>query len=333
MFSKNIDYERMLKSFLQFKRSLGYKYKSEETTLKAFYKYTNKTPAAKLGLTKEFMQTWATLGTRESRKSLSNRVSVLREFTLYLSRIGYKVHILKPIKNAKNRAFIPYIFSQEEIQKIFYSLDTMSASPNNTYNSNEIYPILFRVLYGCGLRISEALHLKIKEVDTITGKIEINIAKNDKQRVVMMSESLRVICHVYKSQYLLLKDGNSTFFQHKNGSIRSINRVNIFFKNILWRCEIAYLGRGKGPYLHNLRHTFASHSFQKMHSNGIDMNVALPILSTYLGHEGIQATERYLKLAMSIFPEIITSIGTISSNVYTEVDVKFHNVVPFLLRE
>ena len=108
-------------------------------------------------------------------------------------------------------------------------------------------------------------------------------------------------------------------FQHKNGSIRSINQVNKFFRNILWRCEIAYLGRGKGPYLHNLRHTFASHSFYKMHSNGIDMNVALPILSTYLGHESIQATEKYLKLAISIFPEIIANISAISSNIYREV--------------
>jgi len=320
MFSKNIDYQKMLKSFLEFKRSLGYKYKAEETTLKAFYKYTNESPDAKLGLTKEFMDTWATLSTRESRKSLSNRVSILREFALYLSRIGYKVHILKPIKNAKNRAFIPYIFSQEEMQKIFHHIDNLPVSPNNSYNSNEVYPILFRVLYGCGLRISEALNLKIKEVDAITGKIEINIAKNDKQRVVMMSESLKAICQVYKSQYLLLKDEKSTFFQHKNGSIRSINQVNKFFKNILWRCEIAYLGKGKGPYLHNLRHTFASYSFYKMHSNGIDMNVALPILSTYLGHESIQATERYLKLATSIFPEIIANISAISSNVYMEVE-------------
>ena len=320
MFSRNIEYGKMLKNFLEFKRSLGHKYKAEETTLKAFYKYTTEHPDAKFGLTKEFMQKWAILGIRESRKSLSNRVSLLREFALYLSRVGYKVYILTPIKNAKNRSFIPYVFSQEEIQKIFLIIDNLLVSPNNSYNSNEVYPILFRVLYGCGLRISEALHLKIKEVDTIIGKIEINVAKNDKQRVVMMSDSLKKICHVYKSQYLLLKDENSTFFQHKNGSIRSISQVNKFFRNILWRCEIAYLGRGKGPYLHNLRHTFASHSFHKMHSNNIDMNVALPILSTYLGHEGIQATERYLKLATSIFPEIITDISAISSNIYLEVE-------------
>ena len=320
MFSRNIEYEKMLKNFLEFKHSLGYKYRAEETTLKAFYKYTNKHPDSKLGLTKEFMQKWAILGTRESRKSLSNRVSLLREFALYLSRIGYKVYILTPIKNARNRSFIPYVFSQKEMQKIFFIIDNLPVSPNNSYNSNEVYPVLFRVLYGCGLRISEALHLKIKEVDTITGKIEINVAKNDKQRVIMMSDSLKEICHVYKSQYLLLKDENSTFFQHKNGSIRSTRQVNSFFRNILWKCEIAYLGRGKGPYLHNLRHTFASHSFHKMHSNDIDMNVALPILSTYLGHEGIQATERYLKLATSIFPEIISDISAISSNIYLEVE-------------
>ncbi len=177
-------------------------------------------------------------------------------------------------------------------------------SSYNSYNSNEVYPILFRILYGCGLRISEALNLKIKNVDTITGKIYIDVAKYDKQRVVMMSESLKEICHQYKMKYLSLKDNNTTFFQHKDGSIRSSCQVNNFFKQILWRAQIPYFGRGKGPYLHNLRHTFACHSFYQMHSNGIDMGVGISLLSTYLGHESIQATERYLTLAQALFPKL-----------------------------
>ena len=320
MFSKNLDYKKLLSSFLDFKRSCGYKYRAEEITLKAFYIYTIKHSNSKLGLTKQFMEHWATLGLRESRKSLSNRVSILREFALYLNQRGYKVHILKPIKNAKNKSFTPYVFSKKEIEKIFDVVDNLPISPNNSFNSNEIYPILFRLLYGCGLRVSEALNLKIKEVDTVRGSIEINIAKNDKKRVVMMSESLREICHQFKIQYLSLKNEDATLLGHKGGSIRSIFQINKFFKNILWKCDIPYLGRSKGPYLHNLRHTFTCHSFHKMSTDGLDMNVALPILSTYLGHESVDATERYLKLTISIFPELTTKIGDISSNVYTEVE-------------
>lgn len=320
MFNKNMDYKKLLDDFLQFKRASGYKYRTEETILNAFYHYTTVHSDSKLGLTKKFMQTWATLQVKEGRKSLSNRVSVLREFSIYLNNFGYKVHLIKTIRNAKNKSFIPYVFSQEEIHKIFTVIDNLPQSSRNQYNSNEVYPVLFRLLYGCGLRISEALHLKIREVDTLSGELSVNIAKNDTKRVVIMSESLREVCHRYKVEYLPFKEESTTFFQHKDGSIRSICRVNAFFRNILYLCNIPYLGRGKGPYLHNLRHTFACHSFYQMYKQGIDMNVALPVLSTYLGHKSIQATERYLKLTISILPELRESISTVSSNVYKEVE-------------
>ena len=320
MFSKNLDYDRLLDDFLTFKRDCGYKYKTQKDVLNAFYRYTQEHKESRFGITGEFMEKWATPKIKESRKSVANRVSVLREFTLYLSKLDYKVHIPASIKNARNKSFIPYIFSKEEIGKIFYEIDNYPDSRHNRYNSNEVYPLLFRFLYGCGLRISEALNIKIKDVDTATGRIEIFVAKNDQQRVVMMSESLREISHRYKIQYLALKDKNSTFFQHKDGSVRSIYQVNGFFRTILYRAKIPYMGRGKGPYLHNLRHTFASHSFYQMHTNGLDMNVSLPILSIYLGHKNIRATERYLKFAQSQFPMMISQIVDISSGIYMEVE-------------
>jgi integrase len=136
----------------------------------------------------------------------------------------------------------------------------------------------------------------------------------------MMSESLRNICHSYKMKYLLCKDENTTFFQHKDGTIRSKSQISNFFKQILYKANIQYYGKGKGPYLHNLRHTFACHSFYQMHSNDIDMQVGISLLSIYLGHSSIKSTERYLQLFKSIFPEITSSIEKISSNIYVDID-------------
>jgi integrase len=176
------------------------------------------------------------------------------------------------------------------------------------------------MLYGCGLRISEALNLKIKNVDTVSGKIIIDIAKNDKQRIVMMSESLKNICQEYKNKYLYSLDNNGTFFQHNDGTIRSKTQVNNFFRNILYKSDIPYLGRGKGPYLHNLRHTFACHAFYQMHINGIDMNVGIALMSTYLGHESTKTTEKYLRLTQEIFPTIVQKISNYSSDIYIKID-------------
>lgn len=319
MYTMNLNSKKLIEEFLSFKRSCGYKYFSEETILKAFYNYVQRCKGSSLGLSKEFLEEWSVLGIREGRKSLSNRVSVIRELGIYLNNQGYKVHILRSVKNATNKSFIPYVFSKAEIDKIFLTIDNWNQSKYNRYNSNEVYPILFRILYGCGLRISEALHLKIKNVDTESGRVIIDVAKNDKQRIVMMSDSLRKICHEYKHKYLLHADKESTFFQHRNGRIRSKNQVNNFFRQLLYKSDIPYLGRGKGPYLHNLRHTFACHTFYQMSQNGIDMNVGIVLVSSYLGHESPKATERYLKLTQEVFPELMLKIKNYSSDVYREV--------------
>jgi len=319
MYTENLNYKKLIEEFLSFKRSCGYKYCSEETILKAFYNYTQEHKDSPLGLSKEFLEEWNTSGIREGRKSLSNRVSVIRELGIYLNNQGYKVHILRSIKNATNKSFIPYVFSKKEMEKIFLTIDTWHQSKFNRYNSNEVYPILFRMLYGCGLRISEAIHLKIKNVDTESGKVIVDVAKNDKQRIVMMNDSLRKICHKYKHTSLLDADQESTFFGHKDGKIRTRGQVNNFFRQILYKSDIPYLGRGKGPYLHNLRHTFACHTFYQMSKNGIDMNVGITLVSSYLGHESTQATERYLKLTQEVFPELMLKITDYSSDIYREV--------------
>ncbi len=320
MFTKNLNYKKLLEDFLDFKRVCGYKYSSEEIILKAFYIYTQTDKKSSLGLTKDFLERWSILGVKEGRKSLSNRISVIRELSLYITNLGYKVHVLRPLKNAVNKSFIPYVFSKKEIDKIFSTLDNLKNSKHNLYNSHEVYPVLFRMLYGCGLRISEALNLKIKNVDTESGKILIDVAKYDKHRIVIMSNSLKDICHEYKNSYLVEMGEESTFFQHKNGKIRNKNQVNNFFRQLLYKSNIAYLGRGKGPYLHNLRHTYACHTFYQMHTNGIDMNVGIALLSTYLGHESIRATEKYLKLTQEIFPELMVKVNHLNSDIYIEIN-------------
>ncbi len=316
----NLNYKQLINNFLNFKRSCGYKYYYEEMVLKSFFKYTQNNPKSQLGLRKDFLDGWAIPGIKESRKSLSNRVGTIKQFCIYLTQLGYKVHIPKTIKNSTNKSFIPYVFTHQQIDEIFNVIDNWPQAKNNRYNNIEVYPILFRLLYGCGLRISEALHLKIKNINLETGAISIDTAKYDKQRVIVMGDGLRQICKDYKEIYLLSKDPDSTFFQHKDGSTRSKHQVSNFFRQILYKSNIAYLGRVKGPYLHNLRHTFACHSFYSMHKRGIDMQVGLTLLSTYLGHSSVKATERYLKLTQELFPEIIESINNISCNIYTELE-------------
>lgn len=73
---------------------------------------------------------------------------------------------------------------------------------------------------------------------------------------------------------------------------------------MLHRCGIPHGGRGKGPRIHDLRHTFAVHAMLRWYREGADLDARLPVLATYLGHQSLLGTERYLHLTAELFPEV-----------------------------
>lgn len=316
MYSELNDIECLVNDFITYKRTLGYKYNSESRVLSTFKRYIleSRDKGFKT-LNEEVVEGWCALRISESRKSQFNRICLLRQFAIYLESKGYSMHIPKSIYNSTNKAFIPYIFSNDEMKRIFATLDHL---PHYKWsNSSTLYPVLFRMLYGCGLRINEALSLKLNDVDIEKGIITILRSKNDKSRLVVMSASLTNVCAAYRNKYLADCEQDDYFFSNKIGNKRSSSQISIFFKEILLKSGITYAG--KGPRVHDIRHTFCCHTLKQMIDNKMDMYCALPILSAYIGHSGIKATEKYLRLTKSIFPEITIKTNEYTTDIYPEV--------------
>ena len=80
--------------------------------------------------------------------------------------------------------------------------------------------------------------------------------------------------------------------------------VYSFFRKILHQCGIPHGGKGKGPRVHDLRHTFAVHRLIQWYEEGCNLNAKLPLLVTYLGHQDFTGTQRYLHLTAELFPNI-----------------------------
>jgi len=89
------------------------------------------------------------------------------------------------------------------------------------------------------------------------------------------------------------------------------------FRELLMQCGIAHAGRGKGPRIHDYRHLFAVHTLRRWYRNGEDLDAKLPLLATYLGHQHLSGTQRYLHLTAELFPEIATRL-----------DAAFGEVIP-----
>ena len=93
-----------------------------------------------------------------------------------------------------------------------------------------------------------------------------------------------------------------------------------FFKKILRQCGIAHKGKNQGPRVHDLRHTFAVHTLQKMATEGVDLYAGLPVLSVLLGHASVRETEWYRRLTREFYPEVIDIISSTTGGIFPDVD-------------
>jgi len=82
----------------------------------------------------------------------------------------------------------------------------------------------------------------------------------------------------------------------------------VVFRKILWMARISHGGRSHGPRTHDFRHTFAVKSLRKMIYANEDIMAVMPLLSQYLGHKNIYATQTYLQFTADMFPYVTETI-------------------------
>lgn len=99
----------------------------------------------------------------------------------------------------------------------------------------------------------------------------------------------------------------------------SANAVYLHFRRILEKCCISHRGKGQGPRVHDLRHTFAVHSLYHMVKSGLDIYTAWPVLSVLLGHHDIYATEHYVRLTLEIYPDLIKETGKKLGDIFPDI--------------
>lgn len=296
-----------IESYLKLKLSLGEKITVPGTALRLFDRYCTENSVSDAILTSELVDGW--LGSFKNTKAAthSSKISVLKCFSRHMSSMGGAVRWTpKKGYTSHGSRYVPYIFSDNEIQKILKSADSLRENYGKT-RFHKIFPVLLRVLYGTGIRVSEALNLKLKNVDLENGILTIENAKFGKSRLFPVSGSLRNVLNDYycrNSDYIGISE-NNYFFPNAYGEQYSQRTVYDKFREVLWKSNIPHQGKGKGPRVHDLRHTFAVRSLRQNLQNGKDIYAALTALMVYLGHSKISSTEYYLRLTADIFPDFL----------------------------
>lgn len=301
-------YAPTLTNFVVYKRSQGFKYgKSRIYKLKLLNRYIidNFNPS-EITLSEEMVFGFLNNYKNFSSESYHNIECLLRQLGLYLKRVGYdNIYIYPENKKRVTTDFVPYIYSKEEITRLFNATDELPEKNGLDNTLRIFYQTLIRLLYSTGMRISEILSLKEEHVDLENGIITVIDGKEQTSRLIPICTSMNDWLKVYS--IATIHDNRSDYFfkPTKRSKKRAQSTIDQFFKNeLLKRANIQRKPDNTGPRIHDLRHTFACHCLDKMIKEQMDPYCALPYLSTYLGHKGIESTEKYLRLTEEHFKEM-----------------------------
>ncbi len=174
---------------------------------------------------------------------------------------------------------------------------------------NAVDPVLFRFLYSTGVRISEALNLVLNDVNVDSGTVTIRAAKNMKDRLIPMADSLTKRILSFANGFHRYSDGGMWLFPgYHNGTMGQMDKSTAYnhFRDYLVMAGIPHTA--VGPRIHSFRHGFAVKCLKKWVLAGNDLTVMLPYLSAYMGHSDFRATQYYLRLTSDLYPEIVRRV-------------------------
>jgi integrase len=298
---------QVVERYIAFQQSLGVGFRSNAYVLRAF--------GRAVGVRVDIANVRAAqvdaflAGTGPITRTWHAKLSALRTFYRYAVSRGYATTTPLPgvIPKLPPR-FVPYIYSHEELRGLLHAADSY-CDPRTCLEPMAIRTILL-VLYGTGLRLSEALNLARADIDTDNAILTVRETKFYKTRLVPFCPKLGQALAQYVAQR---SAGNSQlplhlpFFTTRHGSKVLKDTLQGIFRRICTKAGIRRVdGASYQPRLHDLRHTFAVHRLTTWYREGVDVQKLLPHLAVYLGHVSLASTQVYL----SMTPELLQEAGT-----------------------
>ena len=307
-----------IQGLIEQKKQSGYIYDSAKYILIQFDKFCVENHIDRAIITKELSDTWQSYHADEAKSRRASRMSVLRQLAQYMNSQGSECYI--PSKFSAKSYRVPYVMNEREIREFFTVADDYVPKVNADRFSilAEEYKVLFRFIYCCGLRVSEARKLKLEDIDFERKTALILRSKGDKDRLIYIADDVCKMCldmldllhdkyHFY-SEYLFPSSDPNTPLQ-----VASINKkFQEFWKKTSGASDSKY------PTVHSLRYSFVVTRMNLWMEKGENLTAMMPYLSKYLGHESVENTYYYYHQIESAF-KIVRQKDQLSDRIIPEV--------------
>jgi integrase/recombinase XerD len=284
-----------LQEYLTLRRGLGFKLRDAARVLSKFVAFMEERQAPHI--TTKLALEWVQLARTVKPAERARRLCFIRGFSRHRSATDPLTEVppweLCPYRSTRAR---PYLYSEEEVKDLLAAALQLPT----TWPSTPLRPWVFHCFLGLlsvtGMRFSEALELKLEDIDPDQGVLTIRSAKFGRSRLVPLHPTTRIVLvdYLQRRQQFLGPRRSDFVFVSNRGTRLDGGRVRRAFYALSRQTGLRALGSRNGPRLHDFRHRFAVQVLTRWYESGEDPARRLPELSTYLGHVYVAGTYWYL---------------------------------------
>ena len=299
---KHLQLQMHLTRYAEMRKAMGYKFGVEPSLLQQFVRFLGSQDGSR-PIRAAMALEWATSASPAcGRVGQVQRLTVARQFLIYLKAFLPETEIPAPGLLAEERRPRPYLYSAEEIVR-------MQQGTRTLWEPGGLKQITFETLIGLlastGLRIGEALRLTLGDLhlDSDPPHLEIRNTKFGKSRFVPVHPSTAQHLRLYLDKRQgIVGDKPEALFLLRPRKPLQYSSAQAYFRQITRAAGVPKNPPGRrGPGWHSLRHTFALRRMLEWYRAGADVRSLLPNLAVYLGHVGPAQTYHYLTAA----PELL----------------------------
>lgn len=296
----------------------GYRFTVQERVLRQFADHCWREGYPDGSIIKEAVEGFL-YGSHLRPSTIRRNELALRQLAEHAQAAGWEAYAPAAATQVRLRQQPPYVLTDDEVRRLFAAIDSQ---PMSSYsNKAMIDPALFRMLYGAGLRISEALGLTLSDVDTTAGTLRIRDSKNGESRTIPITGRLTATLDAYTAAaHPTPEPGDYVFYSRAAGA--PINQATIYIRFRGYLADAGIPHFTGGPHPHSLRHGFAVANLRRWAADGADLAVMLPYLACYMGHADLRGTQYYLWLTADAYPDVIA-----------KAQVRFGYVIPALAED
>lgn len=300
------------------RRAGGYRFKIQERVLRQFADHCQREGYPDGSITKEAVDGFL-YGSHLRASTVRRNEVALRQLAGHAQNAGWHAYLPAAATPVRMRHQPPYVLADDEIRRLFAAIDSQPMS--GFTNKAIVDPVLFRVLYGTGLRVSEALHLTLQDVDTTAATLKIRVSKNGAGRTIPITRRLAANLQGYiTAAHPAPEPGDHLFYSRGPGAPINQSTVYLRFRGYLADAGIPHFTGG--PHPHSLRHGFAVANLRRWAASGTDLAVMLPYLACYMGHADLRGTQYYLRLTADAYPDVMS-----------KAQIRFGYVIPTLTKD